>query len=183
MSSLINKDKMPNVNTFEVSLESAVHLSPCSYAVHKTASTLKGNTTNAVASAFLYIAKPIDRIIQAVSLPIFTIVDHFRDIYHEKGTMKLLKIIATPLSLPLKLIMAAFISAIILVDGAIQTAVPYQTIHAVKNGKKANAQYFDYQKNQDYPDSIHLGKTRYRGASRVAAEDEKPNRSGELLVW
>lgn len=89
-----------------------------------------------------YLAKPMDSIIQAIAMPIFTVIDHLRDLKREVMAKKSLKVLLTPITLPLKLFCALFVSVGYLSVGGFQVVVPYSMIFGIKKGKEAAHRFF-----------------------------------------
>jgi hypothetical protein len=125
---------------------STVLLSPCSYAVNRLALKTEGECASRGVQLLQYVAKPIDSVIQAIAMIIFTFYDHFRDISYDIKSCNIGTIIAksllTPINLPLKMLGASIMSVGFLSGGIFQLAIPYQTIYSVVKGKQAAHLYF-----------------------------------------
>ncbi len=136
----------PTNFTINNSWVSAILLSPCSHSVNRLVLETKSECASRGVQLLQYFAKPVDSVIQAVAMIIFTFNDHFRDIVYDIknrhiGTV-IVKSLFTPITLPLKLFCASISSAGFLLRGATQLVIPYQTLYSVVKGKRAAHLYF-----------------------------------------
>lgn len=134
--------------TLSTSLLETYTLTPLQYGVHRWASN--GNKAH-VKQILQLAAVPVDHIIQAIAMPIFTLVDHVRDIAKDfkkdtqgkSHSMKgAVKIISSLVTLPLKEIAALTVSAGFVFSAAINTVLPFTAIYRIYQGKKGADFYF-----------------------------------------
>lgn len=130
--------------TIETSWAETTLLTPCTSKVHSLALSVSSEWKPRAIHLLHYLANPIDALIQAVAMPIFTIIDHCRDLGHGSRGEIALKVTCTPLTLAVKLVGAVFVSAGFLFNGASQVIIPYPMIFSLFQGKAA-AHIFFYQ--------------------------------------
>lgn len=113
--------------TIFLSMDEAQIFKPCSYYLHSKALELEEKPS------FIpfYFAKPIDNVISAIALLIFTPIDHFRDIAKESSAWVVFKLAATPISLPIKFVISIGVSVVWGVEALIQIVIPYKAIYAL----------------------------------------------------
>lgn len=143
------------VLTISSSRVTTTAFAPCSYLVNAWALKAKTQKHSQSVQSFLYLARPIDAIIQAIVMPMITAIDHFRDCIRGRPMEKLFKVLCTPLSLSFKLFCALFFSAGYLIEGAFQLTVPYSMVAGIVQGKKA-AQAFFYARAELYAQTSHI---------------------------
>lgn len=129
-------------STLQTSWAAATSFSPCSYLLNNLVLRLKNKKAIKVLQGFQYLAKPIDAVIQAIAMPIFTIIDHTRDLVKGNLLKISIKLLLTPISLPLKLFFSLFVSAGYLFNGGLQLVIPYSMIYCVAKEKEAPLKYF-----------------------------------------
>lgn len=137
-----NKTDEPIAYTLFASWAATTTLSPCSYAVNDW--TLKAATDKEAKQrqALQYFAKPVDAIIQALAMPILTVIDHFRDACRGSIAEKVVKWVFTPAALAVKIFISLFASAGYLFNGLIQLGIPYSMINGIMKGKQAAQRFF-----------------------------------------
>ncbi len=132
---------------------------PATHFIHKLAHSCTSSTEARWVQVLHYIGKPIDRTIQAIAAPLFALLQHFMDIkeHHHKGeTVKMtLRIIATPIVLPLLALRGLLDSTFLLLNGALQLVIPYQMIATILNVEAA-LQYFDLRKHLATSETLNL---------------------------
>ncbi len=117
---------------------------PLSHFIHSFTLERRISDTKArVILLSMWLAKPIDRIIQAIVNPIFRLIDPCLWASRSKDDYKILKwtaaVIATPFSFALGLIESIGFIA----NATFQLFIPYQTIYAVAKGKESSREFFD----------------------------------------
>lgn len=130
------------VPTLQTSWAAATSFSPCSYLLNHLTLHVKSKNAGKVIQVLQYLTKPIDAVIQAIAMPVFTIIDHIRDLSKGRLLNRSIKMLLTPLSLPLKLFCSLFVSAGYLFNGGLQLVIPYSMIYGVAEGKEAALKYF-----------------------------------------
>lgn len=118
---------------------------PLSRIVHRKALVVGASATQARQSlCLLYLAKPLDRIIQALVNPLFKAADVWSQTSHYCGNLvvpMVLTIVLTPIVAAL-----GIIESIGLISNAIfQLVIPYQMLYAVVKGQEASKEFFDLQ--------------------------------------
>lgn len=111
--------------------------SPCSFGVHALALTHL-NFKAKLIKGLLYFSKPIDRIIQSIVGPILSLIGHLKPLsrisnyYSEKKYPQMVfEIVVYSLVIPIFVINSLLDSVGLLINGAIQVLLPYQTLYAV----------------------------------------------------
>ena len=100
------------INTNHPEIDKLLHFRPMATGVLQLAKGEKRSFRNQVACAGALVALPIDRAISVAATPIFTTIEHFEDIKRSKGGMKALKIIATPIWLPINIALKTAVFAL-----------------------------------------------------------------------
>lgn len=132
----------PIVSTLDSSYVATINFSPCSYLINDQALKAKNETGAKWIQGLHYLSQPIDGVIQAIAMPIFTLIDHFRDISRSSLGVKCIKVICTPISLPVKLAYALFCSVCFFVKGVGQLVFPVTAIRGALDGKQAANEFF-----------------------------------------
>lgn len=130
------------ISTLQTSVAAATSFSPCSYLVNHLTLQVESGTACRALQALQYLAKPVDAVIQATALPIFTLIDHIRSLGRGSCATIFVKVVLTPISLPVKLFFSIFLSAGYLFNGAVQLIIPYSMIYGVIKGREAALRYF-----------------------------------------
>jgi hypothetical protein len=92
-----------------------------------------------------YIAKPVDRIIQAIASPIFLLFAMYKFCKLNPTPMI---IVGCVLFSPMILFLSVIQAIGLLLNAASQLICPFQTLYAVIKGKEAAREYFDYRQEK-----------------------------------
>lgn len=139
---------------------------PVTFSVHAMVQDNYYSGIKAVlAKSLIYFAKPIDRIIQAVVATVFCLIDHLskiQDCYNEQsyGWMAF-RIVISPLTIPLFTIKSILDAVGLLLNGALQLVIPYQTIYAMCVSD-ATEEFFELRKEIKDEKNIWLDPLPYR---------------------
>lgn len=116
----------PVTSTLQTSAAATSMFCPLTQAVQLAGKKVKA------ARALHYFAFPVDSVIQAVAMPVFTLIDHFRDIVVDfrNGRKKwgAAKVIASVVSLPIKELGAVALSTGYLFNGAASLIFPWHLL-------------------------------------------------------
>lgn len=129
----------------------AVNLfTPLTHLVNKWALG-KSRIARGFISSLEYFITPLDRAIQLISIPIFAAITHFMGLAKEKSTGLLVaKSIATPLTLPIKMVVKTLGIGVPLLINAIVNLQPYKLITSFTYDRPAD--YFRF-RHSYRPDS------------------------------
>lgn len=119
-------------------------LSPLSKAVHEFAFKHLTESGTRLAECLQYFAKPLDRIVQAISNLIISPTELVAYMRLNSRWWPLWKKILSPLFVAYKVVITVLDTLLLLSNGALQLFLPYQTIYSVVAGKEAVKEYFDH---------------------------------------
>ncbi len=129
-------------STLTPSLRALDFLSPLSGAVHYWAIN---SQRPQLVEVLHYFANLIDTLIRVVALPIFVLVDHFRDMVL---VPKWWKVICSPITIPLKLVYALFLGAALVVVTCFLLVFPLNVFTAVRAGEQGARDFFNKKREQ-----------------------------------
>lgn len=172
-----------NQSTLFCSAVETALLTQCSYKIHQNAKNCNTGKDARKMEVLQYFAHPADSVIQATALPIFTAIDHCRDISQDTSRWRVAKICFSPITLPAKLLIALVGSALSLIYGITQVVLPIHTIIDICRGRKAAEKFFadreELKKNN--PKALDL-LNRTHSAEPVQTAGELPSNITEKIV-
>lgn len=127
--------------------EKVTFFTPLTNEVHWLASKTSNEFGARAIQALHYFAKPIDRLIQIVALPIFTLSETILLIKRTRGLLSEKQYVSCILHIVgdfFKMIYSIVNSILLLANACSQLIFPIQTLYAIAKGKEAAREYFDY---------------------------------------
>lgn len=124
-------------------VQSQVHM--LAYKTEREKNYTEGKRMGRRVEILQYFALPIDCALQAFTMPITTVVDHIKDISADikakRKIQAISKVVASIVTLPLKLIASLVISVAFVLNGAIQVVLPFHAVYSVYKGA-SEAEFF-----------------------------------------